>query len=245
MKYLALLLVAVLTAGAQSVIRSGQRMALPKQFTVEQKGLTYVVSGQRQATVISWNEIDTATLARQEPEIEAARQRAVLTGKSTYFTVTPPPVYMRLFMGLPVRVEFNSSWVAISRSNYAVSATGSVQNAGSGLATFTAQGFVSGVTSTRLIDTSRYPLATTIEGLLMTMGDDRKPDSHRLIRELQTQGAFFPNLILGFRNLNEIYPRDPMIPRVLRALDKLSSDQSVSIDAQRELIVFVNYTRKK
>ncbi|MCX6952824.1 MAG: hypothetical protein NTV51_11755 [Verrucomicrobia bacterium] len=54
----------------------------------------------------------------------------------------------------------------------------------------------------------------------MTIGDDRKPDAQRLIRELQTHGAFFPNLILGVRKLQKVYPRGHMIPRLLKDLDK-------------------------
>jgi len=245
LKTFALLLAFVSIAAAQTVVYKNQRLSLPPQFTVEPHAITYLPAGARQITTLRWDDIDLAILARQEPEIEGARHQAVLTGKKVYLAVTPPIHYMRLFMELPVNVQFNRSWVATSQTRYTTSTTSFPQGTGTGQTVLATQGFVTAKTTTRIIDTTRYPLATTMEGLLMTMGDDRKPDAQRLVRELQTYGAFFPNLILGVRKLQEVYPRDHMLPRLLKALDKLSSDQAISVDAQRELQAFVAYTRKR
>ncbi|MCX6952823.1 MAG: hypothetical protein NTV51_11750 [Verrucomicrobia bacterium] len=118
MKTLVLLLALVSAAVAQSVLYQTRRLDLPAQFTVEPHALTYLPAAASQIAVLRWGDIDLALLARQEPEIEAARQTAVLTGKKVYLAVAPPIHYMCLFMELPVNVQFNRSGVTTSQTRY-------------------------------------------------------------------------------------------------------------------------------
>lgn len=230
------------------VIRSidGRALQLPKQFLVTHEGLTWITSGSREPTTVVWSRIDLQRLALEEPEIEEARHEAILSSKDVYFTASPKPNFYRELLSHEINVQFKQKWKSTTtgRVDYNISTTGYVSN-GAGYPTQNSA--VAGRTSevTRYIDQTRPALSTTVEGLLLRLGEDDRLDSHRLIADLRESGAVMQNIRMLFMNLSEVYPEDYEIPKTVRALDRLISESTTSVDAMRQLRSFVVYARNK
>ncbi len=241
--------VGVAFSSAQTVrTLGGKDVRLPSQFLVQKDGIRFAPPDRAEAVTLEWSMIDVRALSRDEPMLNEARQKALLTGKSSYFTVPAPINYLQAFLSLPVDVQFNQRWEyrSSTASNYTVSFDGFARPGKPDyLSQLQGAAFVSGQSRTvsRAIDKTRYPLATTVEGLFRMIGDDRKPDAARLVRDLQDHGAFFPNLLIGLRNLQKVYPNDVRVRNVIKAVEKLASDRAISVDAQREVLAFVRAVR--
>jgi hypothetical protein len=245
-----LTLVSAIPSSAQTVrLLSGKDVRLPSQFVVQKDGIRFAPPDRSDVVTLEWTTIDVRALSRDEPMLNEARQKAVLTGKSAYVTVAAPINYLQAFLSLPVDVEFNQRWEFRSStvSNYTVSLDGFARSgkASDHFSQLKGVAFVQGQSRTvaSAINKTRYPLATTIEGLFRMIGDDRIPESARLVRDLQDRGAFFPNLLIGLKNLQRVYPNDARIRDVIKAVERLSSDRAISVDAQREVLSFVRAVR--
>jgi len=88
------------------------------------------------------------------------------------------------------------------------------------------------------------PLNTTIEGLLLQLGEDHKIDTHRLIKDLRASDGVLQNIRLLFSSLQEVYPSDPEINKAIRGLDRLLAESATSVDAMRQLKGFAIHARQ-
>lgn len=235
--------IAVAQAQTNTLRVDGKPCALPTQFVVNEQGVQFVAPGQS-LRVVLWSQVDLPSLAANEPQIEAARQEALLHHKTSYFLAKASWHDFKAFMSAPISVRFQPRVETRTRtvSRYDVSFNG--YPTADGRRSLQDLGVVRGDSSTVsvAIDQTRFPLVTTIEGLFLTIGDDRNPDSSRLIRELQRQNGFFQNLLIGLRNLQDRYPRHGGIADTVKSIELLSTG-TVSIDAQRQLMKFAQYSR--
>ena len=217
---------------------------LPARFLTNEKGIQFVPRGQPMQ-LIKWEHINLADLSQKEPSIEEARQKALMHKVTTYFEPKQPWQELKAFMAAPVEIRFREKVETRSTSSgrYNVSLSG-YSTGTSSLSILTASGFIVGQSSTIAvtIDRTRYPLATNMEGLFLTIGNDKHHDSYALIRDLQSQNAFFVNLLMGLRNLKVVYSRYGPIDDAIRAVELLSNGRQ-SIDAQRELYKFATTVR--
>ena len=219
---------------------------LPAQFIVSPEGVKWMQPGAREPTLVAWDRIDLEALAKEEPMIEEARQKAILTQKEIFLSVPPPRNYFKEFLALPVNVEFKQDWKAVAkgRATYSVSTDGYVDyNSGS----YSAKSRITGntVTSIKYIDKTRPSLNTTVEGLLLTLSDDSKLDNHRLVNDLKESGAVYQNIRMAFTSLQTAYPNDLEIKRTAASLDRLIAEKTTSVDAMRQLGAFVAYAKSK
>lgn len=217
---------------------------LPTRFLTNEKGIQFVPKGQPMK-LIKWEQVNLTDLSQKEPSIEDARQKALMHRVTTYFEPKQPWQELKAFMAAPVEIRFQRKVETRSASTgrYNVSLTG-FSTGTSSLGILAASGFIVGQSSTISvsIDRTRYPLATNMEGLFLTIGNDKHHDSYALISDLQSQNAFFVNLLMGLRNLKLVYPRYGPINDAIRAVELLSNGQQ-SIDAQRELYKFAMTVR--
>jgi hypothetical protein len=239
-----LFLVGSLLSAQQIKGSKNEVIDLPAKFLTNEKGIQFVPRGQ-QMQLIKWEQIDLMYLSQKEPSIEDARQKALMHRVTTYFEPKQPWQELKAFMAAPVEIRFQRKVETRSTSTgrYNVSLTG-FSTGTSSLGILAASGFIAGQSSTISvsIDRTRYPLATNMEGLFLTIGNDKHHDSYALISDLQSQNAFFVNLLTGLRNLKVVYPRYGPINDVIRAIELLSNGQQ-SIDAQRELYKFAMTVR--
>lgn len=229
-------------------LQDGRAGVLPGQFVVAHEGISWVGVGQVEPTVIRWGEIDLALLARQEPDIEKARQKALLTRESTYFTIPEQENHFVAFLELPIEVKFNRAWKVTKResSSYYISTEGFVNVPSTGEDYLIASGFVDkeSLSKEKVEEVTPYPISTTIRGLFMIIGDDRNSRSRSVIRELRKQPGFFENIIIGLQNLAQLEPtRTREINEAIHALRSLASNRPISIDAQRSLLRFLEPPR--
>ena len=242
-----LLFFALSTASAQT-IRSGDGRAaqLPSQFAVSEEGIKWMQPGAPTPILVKWERIDLAALAREEPKIEQARQQAILSKKEVYISTPPKLNYYREFLSQSVNVQFQQKWKSVStgRVDYDISTTGYVDYNTGG---FSANSQVTGRTSetTKYIDQTRPSLNTTVEGLLLKLGEDDKIDTHRLIQDLRDSGSVLQNINLLFSNLAEVYPNDYEIGKAKKALDRLIAERATSVDSMRQFKAFALYARNK
>ncbi|AKC81994.1 hypothetical protein IMCC26134_02960 [Verrucomicrobia bacterium IMCC26134] len=244
-----LLLILSCTFGFQlsaQVIRSvdGRTAQLPAQFAVTPDGLKWVQSKSTDPVLILWNKIDLVALARDQPKIEEARQQVLLSNTVVYFSSPPKPNYYREFLSQKINVEFQQKWTAVSTGTieYTTNTSG---YAGYNPGYTGSDSRVTGTISltTHYIDQTRPALNTTIEGLLLQLGEDDRIDTHRLINDLRESGGVFRNIQLLFSSLREIYPNDIEIYKASRGIDKLISERATSVDAMRQLKAFAIYAR--
>lgn len=222
----------------------GRSLQLPTQFVVEVDGIRFVPRGAREPLLLDWGRIDLVALAQEEPQIEEARHTALLTKTNTHFTITPPIDYVQAFLELPVDVTFNPQWEVKARgTQYHTSAGHFPQVPG----LYDRCLHVGYITNSRLnvsvVNRTRYPIATTIEGILSIISQDGRSEVSQLIRDLRAHDAFFPNLAVGLRKIHEANPTDLQVERALRAIERLSNDVALSVDAQRHLADFLRYAR--
>lgn len=244
------LIILLLTAGvlsAQSLRSTDGRIAiLPPQFVVMHEGIKWIQAGASEPVLVRWERIDLAALARDEPKIETARQQAMLTKKEIYFSIPAKPNYYREFLAQQINVKFQEKWKAVTtgRSEYDISTTGYIDYNSGG---FSADSKVKGRTSetTRYIDQTRPALNTTMEGLLLQLGEDGKVDTHRLIQDLRDSGAVLQNVRGLFSGLREAYPNDHEITKSIAALDRLIAEKTTSVDAMRQLKNFAIHARSQ
>jgi hypothetical protein len=249
MKYYTIILVLALatTAAGQTLRSIDNRVAkLPSQFIVTKDGVKWIQPGLREPILITWDRIDLEALAKEEPKIEEARQKAILTKKDVFISIPPPRNYYKEFLALPVNARFKEKWKAVSsgRVDYDISTNGYIDyNTGS----YSGTSKVSGTTSsiTKYIDNTRQSLNTTVEGLLLKMSDDTQLDTHKLVNDLRESGDVYQNLKIAFSNLQAAYPSDVEIGRTAAALDRLMAEKTTSVDAMRQLRKFVDYARSK
>ena len=249
MKYYTIIfgLVLATTAFSQTLRSIDNRVAkLPSQFIVSQEGVRWIQSGLSDPILIKWDRINLDALAKEEPKIEEARQKAILTKQEIFISIPLPRNYYKEFLTLPINTKFKETGKAVSsgRVSYDVSTNGYVDyNTGF----YSGNSKVAGTTSsiTKYIDTTRPSLNTTIEGLFLKISDDSKLDSHKLINDLKESGDVYQNLRIAFSNLQDAYPADVEIKRTLAALDRLIAEKATSVDAMRQIGRFVEYARNK
>jgi hypothetical protein len=232
---------------AQTIRSVDGRVAqLPQQFAVSEEGIKWMQPGAAAPILVKWDRIDLAALARDEPKIEQARQQAILSKKEVFISTPPKPNYYREFLSQSINVQFQQKWKAVSsgRVDYDISTTGYVDYNTGG---FSANSKVTGRTSetTKYIDQTRPSLNTTVEELLLKLGEDDKIDTHRLIQDLRESGSVLQNLNLLFSSLAEAYPDDYEIGKAKRALDRLIAERATSVDAMRQLKAFALHARNK
>ncbi len=234
---------------------------LPAQFVVSAAGVEHVPDGAKDPAVIGWETIDLAALAKDAPAVEAARKKALLIGERAYFAATPsassahspvaasPANPYRSFLELPINVTFNDSTQVTTQSLPAREngpRASTLPNGSRDAYLTDGARSASGVTTstTRIADTTRYPLATNIEGLFLTIGDDHNPDAHALILELQKRPGFFLGLRRSLETLATGHPQDFEIPAAIKAVSRFAVGEStISVDDQRELVRFVEHCR--
>lgn len=95
-----------------------------------------------------------------------------------------------------------------------------------------------------MVDTTRYPLATNMEGLLLILGAGTK-ESKELLEELKKEGSALANMQVGLKSLAEAYPQDRMIREKYFAVEKLRTRSYVNVTAIQQLKTFVNHARKQ
>jgi hypothetical protein len=238
------LALAPVTVPAQTIrTLDHQPVLMPSQFIVSPDGIEYLREGRATPIVAPWDKIDLNALAKEEPQIERARQKAILTKQRVYVTVPKPANYYVAFLKLPVNATFPTQTLSITQDTSIYNMSAEAFSTSDGAATSTTvDGFIAGTSTsrTKTVDLTRYPLCTTIEGLFMTLAADSNPDSKKLILDLEKQSSFFPNLILGLKDLAALYPKDPEIKETILALEKFTTgDVAVSVDSQRQLASFV------
>ena len=83
---------------AQVIVSTdGRRAKLPSRFVVTPEGIEGFVPGQSEPRTIKWEAINLSILSRSEPEIEKARQEAILKNERIFFLIKPPPNYYKEF----------------------------------------------------------------------------------------------------------------------------------------------------
>lgn len=237
-----------LNLSAQTIYSNdGKSLKLPSQFIVFSEGIKWIQPGKTNTVVAKWSNIDMKRLASTEPDIDGARQKAILTQENLYFKVQPVIAtnYYRTFLGLEVNIKFQEEWKAITQGTvcYSMSTSGFVD---------TRTGFYSGTASgtgqihaqTDILDVTRPSLNTTIEGLLMEISNVSNRNSANLIRDLKESGPVFTNLILIFDNLKTAYPQDKEIYRTITALHRLKNSRAVNTDSMRQIRLFVLHAKK-
>ncbi|MEK0447263.1 MAG: hypothetical protein RLZZ399_2584, partial [Verrucomicrobiota bacterium] len=61
----------------------GGSLPIPDHAQISAEGVSFVRPGEANPTTVPWQSIDLARFARQEPEMEAGRQKALLSGEKT------------------------------------------------------------------------------------------------------------------------------------------------------------------
>jgi hypothetical protein len=240
------LLLFIVQIDAQVIRSVDRRVAqLPDRFAVTYAGIKWIQPNVTEPILIVWNRIDLVALALEQPKIEEARQKALLSKDDIYFSIPPKPNYYRDFLNQPINVQFQQKWKAVTsgRVDYNVSTTGYIDyNSGY----INANSRVTGTYSekTNYIDQTRPALNTTIEGLLLQLGEDDKIDTHRLIKDLRASGGVLQNIRLLFSSLQDVYPNDPEINKAIRGLDRLLAESATSVDAMRQLKGFAIHARQ-
>lgn len=227
----------------------GREVVLPERFLVEPGGISFRQEAGSEIVFIPWEAVDLRRLALVHPELDRARAKAVRSGEHVYIQDLPPPNFYRAFLNQPIHVTFNAHFVYRSRprDQLHISTAGFAEADAVDRIAAEKDGFITAESDglKEIIDKTKYPLNTTVEGLLMVLGNDSSKHSRDLIRELQKHGAFFENLIIGLRNLEEVYPQDPEIERTRRAIASLSTGRTISVDDQRQLRRFAEHARKR
>jgi hypothetical protein len=249
-KTLLILLLSCVACTAQTIHSADKQRSvkLPSQFIVTQEGLKWVQPGVKDPVTVAWERIDLESLAKEEPQIEQARQKVMLTQKSIYVTVPAPVNHYKEFLNLPVKAKFKEKWTAVTSttSSYDMSVNGySTTNAAGTYFNATGEGSGSSTSNTRYVDTSRQALSVTMEGFLLSLSKDGATDTHRLVKDLQENGSTLLNVRAALVNLGEVYPKDLEIPRTIAAIDRLTTEKTTSVDAMRQLGKFVEYARNK
>jgi hypothetical protein len=244
--------VAVPQAPAAVTVHSkdGRSLELPERFLVEAEGISFHDLARDEIGFIEWQEVDLRRLALTRIEIDSARLQAIETGERVYIQQVPSRQinYYRAFLNQKIHVRFNSRFTfrGQEREEVFVSSRGFPGPQEMEEVWASRDRFISGESAIlrEIAERTRYPLDTTVEGLFMVLGRDNR-HARDLIRELQVHGAFFENLAIGLRNLEEVYPGDPEIARTRRAIDSLSSGRTIGFDDQRQLLRFVEHARRQ
>lgn len=95
-------------ASARSIpLARGGAFPIPDQAVVSADGITFVRPGDAKPVTLKWQDIDLLRLAKQDPDLEGSRQKALLTGEKTVLAAEAPKVnpYAE-FLALPVKVTF-------------------------------------------------------------------------------------------------------------------------------------------
>ncbi|MEI6871307.1 MAG: hypothetical protein WCL08_03405 [Verrucomicrobiota bacterium] len=114
---IASLLILAQSADARSLpLLRGGSMPIPEQAVVSSEGVTFVRRGEAKTFTLSWQDIDLIRLAKQDTDLEGARQRALLTGERTVLSPEVPKAnpYAE-FLAQPVRITFRPKELRQSR----------------------------------------------------------------------------------------------------------------------------------
>ena len=206
-------------------------------FRVTEEGLRFVPTAHPRALVLRWEQIDLARLARSQPAIETARQRALIDGTPTSFEVLPPPNPWREFLRTPVSAKFQ--WRLESRVVERSSSLVTPRTDGDGYLADTRRTEV-----TRLEETQHPDIDAPMEIVLMMISEESQTAVSRM-RELRNHPDFFPNLLLRVRELEESVPEAVAeLAGVRTALEKLYRDSAVSLAAQRRIRRFLESAQR-
>jgi hypothetical protein len=235
----------------------GGVLPLPDHAVAGADGVTFVRPGEAQPVTVKWDQVDLVRLAKEEAGLEAARQKALLTGEKTVLG----PEAARLnpyteFLSLPVNITFRARESRQSRIDYreatqrqppliGVEGDGGFVQPGiprPGQRTVTA-----GVAtrSETVVEATRPPIDSSALGFLEMISDDKRTASGSLLRETREHPAVFANLLAGLRELQRLVPEDPMPSKAADTLLELSRNGPVSIDAQRRLAEFLRYASER
>jgi hypothetical protein len=227
---------------------------LPDHAVVGADGVTFVRPGEAKPVTVKWQDVDLARLAKQETALEAARQKALLTGEKTVLG----PEAARLnpyaeFLSLPVNITFRAKESRQSRLEYRegtqqvpfVAADGTIVQPA---IPRPGQGAVTAGVATRseiLVDGTRPPIDTSALGFLEMISDDKRTASGNLLRETREHPAVFANLLAGLRELHRLVPEDPTPTKAADALLDITRTGPVSIEAQRRMGEFLRYASER
>jgi len=86
---------------------------------VSTEGVTFVRSGEPAPFTLPWQSVDLKRLAQQNPDLEASRQKALLTGEKTVLGPEAPKAnpYTE-FLNIPVKVTFRPKETHQSRTEF-------------------------------------------------------------------------------------------------------------------------------
>ncbi len=249
----ALLVFSVSPAVGKSLpLADGRSLALPERFLLDESGVAFLRDPDGEMVEVDWDDINSRKLALTQPDIDRLRNRAVEEQTRIYVEQASAPNPYREFLEQTIYVEFNTAFEAFTRTrrDLRVSTKGFGEPSGEEKEheeeSDPSERFITGESETlkRLVETTPYPIDTTIEGFLFLIGDDTQPHSRTVIRELQSHGAFFQNLIIGLRNLAETNPRDHEIHAAIRAMEDISNGRAISVDSQRQIHRFAEHARQ-
>ena len=99
--------------------------------------------------------------------------------------------------------------------------------------------------SDTIINTTRPALDTTASAFLELISDDTRGATGSLIRELREHPDVFTTLIAALRDLQAQTPNDPSPGKAIQAVQLISRNGSVSVDAQRQLARFVQLAQAR
>ena len=235
----------------------GGALPLPDHAVAGADGVTFVRPGEAKPVTVKWEDVDLARLARQEVALEAARQKALLTGEKTVLgpEAARPNPYSE-FLSLPVNITFRAKESRQSRIDYReatqqqaplVAADGDGAVIQPGIPRPIQRSFTAGVAtrSETLVDGTRPPIDTSALGFLEMISDDKRSASGNLLRETREHPAVFARLLAGLRELQRLVPEDPTPAKAADTLLELSRSGPVSIEAQRRMAEFLRYATER
>lgn len=231
----------------------GGALPLPDHAVAGADGVTFVRPGEAQSVTVKWEHVDLGRLAKQEVALEAARQKALLTGEKTVLgpEAARPNPYAE-FLSSAVNITFRAKESRQSRIDYReatqqraplVVADGDGGFVQPGIPR-PLQRTVTGGVATRsetVVDRTRPPIDSSALGFLEMISDDKRTPSGNLLRETREHPAVFANLLAGLRELQRLVPEDPMPSKAADTLLELSRTGPVSIEAQRQMAEFLRY----
>jgi hypothetical protein len=90
-------------------LQKGGILQVPDQVMVSAEGITFVRPGEVNPTTVSWQNLDLAKLAKLDAQLEAGRQKALLTGEKTLVAPEAPGANpYAAFLEQPVKVTFRA-----------------------------------------------------------------------------------------------------------------------------------------
>ncbi len=243
-------------ASARSIpLAKGGSVAVPDQVIVSPEGITFVRPGTPAPFTLPWQAIDLVKLARLDTELEASRQKALLTGEKTLLsTDSAKPNPYAEFLNQPLKVTFRpkeTHQTKVESTSVSTAIPSPEFPPGQALNTPfppAPQRVVNNATTTRsdtTVNLTRQPLDTTIGGFLELISDSSQSASGNLIRELREQPHVFTNLLNELRSLQTQVSNDPVLAATVEALQKLAKIGPVSIDAQRALARYLVQIRSR